>query len=67
MISVYVRFDKSYDFYERKVSDVLSLLAVIGGLHKALFAIGTIVVSFVAQKVFMSNMVRKIYQVRKYD
>ncbi len=26
-----------------------------------------ICVSFVAQKVFMSNIVRRIYQVRKYD
>jgi hypothetical protein len=43
-----VRFDKSYDLYERKVSDVLSLLAVIGGLHKALFALGAVIVSFVA-------------------
>ncbi len=42
-------------------------MAEIGGLHKALFAIGTILVSFVAQKVFISNIVRRIYQVRKYD
>lgn len=47
--------------YERKVSDILSLMAEIGGLHKALFAIGMILVSFVAQKVFMSNVVRRIY------
>jgi hypothetical protein len=53
--------------YERKVSDILSLMAEIGGLHKALFTIGMILVSFVAQKVFMSNVVRRIYQVRNYD
>jgi hypothetical protein len=53
--------------YERKVSDILSLMAEIGGLHKALFTIGMILVSFVAQKVFMSNVVRRIYQVRNYE
>lgn len=53
--------------YERKVSDILTLMAEIGGLHKALFTIGMILVSFVAQKVFMSNVVRRIYQVRNYD
>jgi len=53
--------------YERKVSDILTLMAEIGGLHKALFTIGMILVSFVAQKVFMSNVVRHIYQVRNYE
>ena len=53
--------------YERKVSDILTLMAEIGGLHKALFTIGMILVSFVAQKVFMSNVVRRIYQVRNYE
>jgi hypothetical protein len=42
-------------------------MAEIGGLHKALFTIGMILVSFVAQKVFMSNVVRRIYQVRNYE
>ena len=62
-----MRFDKSYDLYERKVSDILTLMAEIGGLHKALFTIGMVLVSFVAQKVFMSNLVKRIYQVRKYE
>jgi hypothetical protein len=40
-------------------------MAEIGGLHKALFAIGTLFVSFVAQKVFISNVIRQTYHVRK--
>jgi hypothetical protein len=60
-----VRFDKSYDIYDRKVIDLLTYLAEIGGLHKALFSIGTIIVSFVAQKVFISNVIKHTYQVRK--
>jgi len=52
--TVFIRLDKSQDTYERKVSDVLTLLAAIGGLHKALFAIGTICVSMVAKRVFIA-------------
>jgi hypothetical protein len=59
--------DKYYDLYERKVKDVLTLLAEIGGLQKALFAIGMVFVTFVAQKIFMAQIVHKIYQIRKYE
>ncbi len=65
IVSIYIRFDKSYDIYSRKVNDILTLLAEIGGLHKALFAIGTLLVSFVAQKIFISNVIRQTYHVRK--
>jgi hypothetical protein len=47
--------------------DFLTLLSDIGGLQKALFAVGTIFVSFFAQKVFMANIIRRVYQVRKYE
>ncbi len=30
--SIYLRLDKSFDIYDRKVNDVLTLLAAIGGL-----------------------------------
>ena len=64
---IYLRFDKSYDVYTRTVKDFLTLLSDIGGLQKALFAIGLIFVSFFAQKMFMANIIRRVYQVRKYD
>jgi hypothetical protein len=47
--------------------DVLTLLAAIGGLHKALFALGLVIVGMVAQKIFMSDIIHKIYQIRKYE
>ena len=34
-------------------------------MQKALFTIGTIIVSFVAQKVFISNVIKQTYHVRK--
>jgi hypothetical protein len=61
VLAVYVKLDKQYEVVTRKVSDVLTLLAAIGGLQKTLFAIGMIVVTFVAQKVFMANIIKQIY------
>jgi hypothetical protein len=66
-VAIFIRLDKSYESYERKVNDMISLLAAIGGLQKALFSIGMIAVSLVAQKVFMANIIHKVYQIRKYE
>jgi hypothetical protein len=67
LVRVFLRFDRSFDVYDRNVKDFLTLLSDIGGLQKALFAFGTIFVSFFAQKVFMANIIRRVYQVRKYE
>jgi hypothetical protein len=46
---------------------VLTLLAAIGGLQKALFAFGMVFVSFIVQKIFIADIVHKVYQIRKYE
>jgi hypothetical protein len=46
---------------------VLNLLSNIGGLFEALFGIGLFVVGFIAQKIFMSKIIKKVYHIRKYD
>lgn len=65
--AVYVKLDKQYEQVNRKVNTVLTLLAQVGGLQKTLLAIGMVIVTFVAQKVFMAQIVHKIYQIRKYE
>lgn len=67
MIAVYLRSDKMYDSYNRKVDDLLTLLGDIGGLFEALLGGGIIIVGFITQKMFMSKIVRKIYHIRKYE
>ena len=62
-----MRYDKSYDSYERKVNDILTLLGDIGGLQGTLFMMGFVIVGLFASKYFMSKIVRKIYQIRKYE
>ena len=44
--TVYIRSDRMYDSYKRKVTDFLTLLGEIGGLYGALFGLGGVVVGF---------------------
>ena len=67
MVAIYMRSDKMYDSYERKVNDLLTFMGDIGGLSEALIGIGAIIVGFITQKMFMSKIVRKIYHIRKYE
>jgi hypothetical protein len=67
IVAVYIRSDKHYDSYERKVDDILTLLGDIGGLSEALFTFGSVIVGFIASKMFMSKIVKKIYHIRRYE
>lgn len=48
LVAVYVRVDKNYNIYERQVSDLITVIASIGGLGKALSAVGMIFVTLFA-------------------
>jgi hypothetical protein len=48
LATVYMRSDKMYDSYERKVNDLLTFMGDIGGLSEALFGVGMIFVGFIA-------------------
>ena len=67
MIAVYIRADKLYDSYERKVTDILTLLGDLGGLLEFFCMIGGLLVSFIAQKLFMASIIKKTYHIRKYE
>jgi len=49
------------------VTDILTLLGDIGGLKEFFIMLGSWLVTYWAQKLFMSSIVRKIYQIRKYE
>jgi hypothetical protein len=67
LVAIYMRSDKMYDTYDRKVNDLLTLMGDIGGLSEALIGIGIVIVGFITQKMFMSKIVRKIYHIRRYE
>lgn len=67
VIAIYIRADKFYDEYSRQVTDILTLLGDIGGLQEAFIMVGTLLIGFVTQKIFMSDIIKKIYHIRQYE
>jgi len=67
LVAVYIQADKFYDSYDRRVTDILTVLGDLGGLQDFLEIVGHILVGYVAKKMFISSIVRKIYHMRKYE
>ncbi|CDW76970.1 UNKNOWN [Stylonychia lemnae] len=65
-IALFLRLDNRYDKYSRKIYSILELLSEVGGLYRSLFAIGLIFVGKIASRLFLSDIMNKIYQVRKH-
>ncbi|CDW91852.1 UNKNOWN [Stylonychia lemnae] len=66
VIALYIRLDSSYSIYRRKVYSVLELLGDLGGLYRSLYMIGILFVGSIAHKLFLCDVMNKIYQVRKH-
>ena len=65
IISVYLRFDSNYDDYSRRVYSFGDLLGQTGGLYSAIFIIGVVLVGIFQNRLFVSSVLNKIYQVDK--
>ncbi|CDW91266.1 UNKNOWN [Stylonychia lemnae] len=63
IVALYMRLDNEYDLYNRKIYSILELLGDIGGLYRALSAIGIFIVAQIASTLFFSDVMTKIYQV----
>lgn len=61
MVSIYIRADKFYNFYQRKTSDILTLFGDIGGLKEFFLFCGSLLIGQFVQKLFRSSIVRRIY------
>ena len=47
LIAVYIRADKLYENYSRKVTDILTLLGDLGGLQEFFLLVGGLLIGFV--------------------
>ena len=65
--AVYIRYDSAYDIYTRTVYGVLDWLSDMGGLTESLMAIFGMFVTYFANRLFVSKIVGKVYQIRKYE
>jgi len=63
--AVFLRFDKNFDFYERKTYSLLDLLGDIGGLTEALVFIATILVIGMAKQFMLSHIMSEVFYVSK--
>lgn len=55
--------DKYFTAYERRIYSLGDLLGQAGGLYGACLLIGGIVINGVVDKLMMSSILRKIYQI----
>lgn len=67
LVSIYIRADKFYDKYSRTTNDILKLLGDLGGLQTFFMLIGSVMVGFVSQQLMISDIVKRIFHIRKYD
>ena len=62
---MFIRFDPRYDIYNRQVYSILPMLGDIGGLQQSLYLIGYMVVAYFSHRIFISSILKRIYQIKK--
>ena len=63
VMSVFFRFDSNFDTYSRRVYSLGDLFGQTGGLYSAIFLIGAIIVGIFSERLFVSSILSKIYQI----
>ena len=62
IMSVYFRFDSNYDTYYRRIYSIGDLLGQTGGMYSSILLIGAAFVGIFSERLFVSSILRKIYQ-----
>ena len=62
-LSVFIRLDPKSDVYERRVYSIGDLLGQMGGVYESLMIIGAMFVGIFSERLFISAILRKIYQI----
>jgi hypothetical protein len=63
--SVYISYDPYHDEYNRKVYSVGDLLGQVGGIYEFMLVSGMLLVSIFSERLFVSAILNKIYQIDK--
>ncbi|TNV83870.1 hypothetical protein FGO68_gene6300 [Halteria grandinella] len=64
LITVFLRYDNKYFSYNRQVYSILEYLGDIGGLQQMLYLIGLMLISYFTRRLFVSNLLTEMYQVK---
>ena len=65
--AVFFRYDPKYSTYQRRIYSIMDLLGDIGGLYSSLFSIGYLLICFFNHRMFISAILKRIYQVKNYQ
>jgi hypothetical protein len=63
ILTIYFRYDKNADKYERQIFSLAELLGQVGGFFGSLLTIGSIFIFIFSERLFFSSVLRKIYQI----
>mmetsp|Transcript_15267 Transcript_15267/g.11097 ORF Transcript_15267/g.11097 Transcript_15267/m.11097 type:complete len:258 (-) Transcript_15267:507-1280(-) len=67
LCAVYIRYDKFKQTSKRQIYSILTLLGDVGGLQSSVYVLGFFAVAFFQHRMFISQIVKNIYQVRKNE
>ncbi|CAI2358867.1 unnamed protein product [Moneuplotes crassus] len=67
ILSIYFRFDKTSDIYERKIYSLGELIGQAGGFYTLLSLVGSILLFIFSERLFVSSILAKIYQIDKWQ
>ena len=62
--TIYIRYDAQYSEYNRQIYSIMEFLGDVGGMQSSLFFIGYLLVAFFSHRLFISAILRNLYQVK---
>jgi hypothetical protein len=66
-MTIYLRTDEMYQFYDRKVYSIGDLVGQIGGFFEIIKSLGALMTFFIAQRLFSATLANNLYQIRSED
>jgi uncharacterized protein YbcI len=66
-MTIYLRTDEMYQFYDRKVYSIGDLVGQIGGFFEIIKSLGALMTFFIAQRLFSATLANNLYQIRCED
>lgn len=67
ILSIYFRYDKNSDIYNRQIYSLGELMGEAGGFYGALLAIGSIFIFIFSERLFVSSVLKQIYQIDNWQ
>lgn len=67
VLSIYIRYDKTSDKYERQIYSLGELVGQAGGFYGALIGLGSIFIFIFSERLFASSVLKKIYQIDSWQ